>query len=217
MGRHLGATFMPTSAAPHGRILIVEDDLDVLEVLKLMLEGEGHTVVTAKHGRDALASARAKPFDMIVMDISMPEMSGIEVGQALRADERTAGIRIVLHTAVEKRWVEERFADYDLFVAKADDTDLLIQDVAKLLAAPRVPRGSERIEPTYSPEEVLRAQSALRSAIGLGDQAFPEHTFIDMLGGEIEQLRKIGKSGDEIEALISSAIGRPLSPAAVTH
>jgi hypothetical protein len=55
----------------------------------------------------------------------------------------------------------------------------------------------------------------LRAAIGLGDPAFPERTFVQMLGGEIEQLRKIGKSVDEIEALISSAIGRPLSPAAV--
>jgi CheY-like chemotaxis protein len=208
---------MSTSTAPHGRILIVEDDLDVLEVLKLMLEGEGHDVVPAKHGREALAAARAKPFDMIVMDVSMPEMSGIEVGQALRDDERTADIRIVLHTAVEKRWVEERFTDYDLFVAKADDTDRLVKDIARLLSAPRVPRGSERIEPMYSPEEVLRAQCALRSAIGLGDQTFPEHTFIDMLGGEIEQLRKIGKTSDEIEALISGAIGRPLTPAAVQH
>ncbi|HEX2539896.1 MAG TPA: response regulator [Caldimonas sp.] len=204
-------------ATPRGRILIVEDDADVLEVLKLMLEGEGHTVVPVKEGRQALAEARAKPFDMIVMDISMPGMSGIEVGQALRADARTADIRIVLHTAVEKRWVEERFADHDLFVAKADDTDRLVEDIGKLLAAPRVPHGSEPVEPMYSPEEVLRAQCALRSAIGLGAETFPERAFIGMLGGEIEQLRKIGKSAPEIEELISTAIGRPLSPTAVAQ
>jgi CheY-like chemotaxis protein len=206
-----------TDKAAHGHILVVEDDPDVLEVLKLMLEGEGHRVVEAKHGRQALAAIATKDFDMIVMDVSMPELSGIEVGQALRGDERTANIRIVLHTAVDKRWVEERFADYDLFVAKAEDTDRLVEEIARLLAAPRVPRGTRPLEPMYSPEEVLRAQCALRTAIGLDAETFPERAFIGMLEGEIEQLRKIGKSGAEIGELISRAIGRPLSPAAVVH
>ena len=152
---------------------------------------------------------------MIVMDVSMPEMSGIEVGQALRADARTADIRIVLHSAVEERRVREQFDDYDLFVGKAEDTDRLMEEIARLLAAPRVPRGSEPVEPVYSSEEVLRAQCALRSAMGLGAATFPERAFIGMLGDEIEQLRKVGKSEAEIGELISSAIGRPLSPAAV--
>jgi CheY-like chemotaxis protein len=203
------------AASPRGRILVVEDDLDVLEVLKLMLEGEGHEVVTAEGGRLALEAARGRPFDMILMDVSMPEMSGIEIGQALRASERTAGIRIVFHSAVDKRWVHERFADYDLFVAKAEDTDHLIEQIGVLLAAPRLPHGAPAAEPTYSSEDVLRAQCALRGAIGLGGETFPEPAFIGMLGGEIDQLRKVGKSGAEIQALISGAIGRPLSPAAV--
>ena len=76
------------------RILIVEDDWAILEVLKLMLEDEGHVVVTAKHGREAVAIAATKPFDMVLMDISMPEMSGIEVARTLRADPQTADVLI---------------------------------------------------------------------------------------------------------------------------
>jgi len=201
--------------APHGRILVVEDDGDILEVLKLMLEDEGYQIVTAEAGQDGLDAAFAKPFDMIVTDVSMPGMSGIEIGQALRANESTADIRIVFHTAVDKQWVEERFPDYDLFVAKADDTDRLVEEVAKLLLVPRAPRRVPAAEPTYSAEDILRAQRALRSAIGLGAEAFPEPAFLGKLGGEIDQLRKIGKSGAEIEALISGAIGRPLSTAVV--
>jgi len=203
------------AATPPGRILIVEDDTDVLEVLKLLLEGEGHAVVPAKLGSEALEAARARPFDLIVMDVSMPEVSGIDVALALRAEPATANIRIVLHTALEERMVRERFSDYDLFVAKVEDTDLLIAGVARLLAAPRVARGSEPAEPTYSSEEVLRAQRALRSAMGLDGDTFPETAFIALLGGEIRQLREVGKSDAEIGELISGAIGRPLSPAAV--
>ena len=203
------------AATTSGRILIVEDDADVLEVLKLLLEDEGHTVLPAKRGSEALEAARAKPFDMIVMDVSMPEMSGIDVGLALRSEPATADIRIVLHTALDERVVQERFPDYDLYVAKAEDTDRLVTEVARLLAAPRGPRGSKVAEDVYSSEDVLRAQCALRSAMGLDGESFPERAFIGLLGGEIEQLQKVGKSSAEIGELISGAIGRPLSPAAI--
>ncbi|MEO7055737.1 MAG: response regulator, partial [Caldimonas sp.] len=105
-----------------GRILVIEDDWDILEVLKLMLEGEDHEVVTAKHGRAALAAmaSSSRPFDLVLMDISMPEMSGIEVAQAMRANPKTADVRIVIHTALEEHWVRARFADYDLFLTKAN-------------------------------------------------------------------------------------------------
>ena len=209
---------MSTSAAPHGRILIVEDDLDVLEVLKLMLEGEGHDRGagearprgTRRGARQAVRHDRHGRLD--ARDERHRGRPGTCVPTSARPTSASSCTR-----PSRSAGCEERFTDYDLFVAKADDTDRLVKDIARLLSAPRVPRGSERIEPMYSPEEVLRAQCALRSAIGLGDQTFPEHTFIDMLGGEIEQLRKIGKTSDEIEALISGAIGRPLTPAAVQH
>ena len=76
------------SKAARLRILIVEDDWAILEVLKLMLEDEGHVVVTAKHGREAVTIASAKPFDMVLMDISMPEMNGIEVARFLPITSR---------------------------------------------------------------------------------------------------------------------------------
>lgn len=125
-----------------GRILIVEDDSDILEVLKLMLEYEGHKVVTAKRGAAALAAAREKAFDVAVLDISMPDMSGIEVAQALRGDPRTAGVRIAIHTGVEERWVRERFPDYDHYFAKARDVDVLVAGIARLLATPRASAAS---------------------------------------------------------------------------
>ena len=196
------------------RILVVDDEPQITRVLRRSLAAHRYDVRVAADGESALDTLRDFNPDLIITDLSMPEMSGIEVAQALRAGEDTADVRIVLHTAVDKRWVEERFSDYDLFVTKADDTDRLVEQVAELLSAPRVPRGSEPAEPVYSREEVLRAQQALRSAIGLGPESFPEHTVVGLLDGEIEQLRKIGKTAAEIEALISDAIGRPLSLAA---
>ena len=156
--------------AKPGRILVIEDDWDILEVLKLMLEGEGHQIVTAKHGRAGMAAATAanRPFDLVVMDISMPEMSGIEVAQALRANPKTAGVRIVIHTALDEHWVRARFPDYDLFLTKANDADVLLDEIARLLALPQGGRGAAGPEPTFSASDVVQAQGALRIAMGSG-------------------------------------------------
>ena len=201
------------------RILIVEDDWAILEVLKLMLEHEGHVVVTAKNGREAVALATAKPFDMIVMDISMPEMSGIEVARTLRANPQTADILIGIHTGLDEHWVHERFADYDLFLTKATDTDVLIDGIARLFAQPAVPRTDRAAatEQSFTSEEVQRARQALRSEMGLGADTLPSATFIGMLADEIDQLRRIDKSDAEIAALISTAIDRDIPLAMLGH
>lgn len=198
------------------RVLIAEDDWAILEVLKLMLEHEGHLVVTAKNGRDAVALAAAKPFDMIVMDISMPEMSGIEVARTLRAREETADILIAIHTGLDEHWVRERFADYDLFLTKATDTDVLIDGIARLFAQPvttRQDRAAALVETSFTSEDLMRAQQALRTEMGVGTETLPSATFIALLADEIDQLRRIEKTDVEIAALIGNAIDRdiPLS------
>lgn len=212
---------MPAKAKERpGRILVIEDDWDILEVLKLMLEGEGHQVVTAKHGRAALAAtaAASKPFDLVVMDISMPEMSGIEVAQALRSDPRTAEVRIVLHTALDEHWVRARFVDYDLFLTKANDADVLLDKIALLLAQPRPSRDiPAAAEASFSAEDSVKAQGALRAAMGTGPEALALPAFLAALDTEIEQLRRIGKSDEVIAGLIAEAIGRPLAAEALAR
>ncbi len=231
---------MPATKRRPGHILIVEDDSDILEVLKLMLEYEGHKVVTAKRGAAALAVAREKSFDVAVLDISMPDMSGIEVAQALRADAKTAGVRIAIHTGVEERWVKQHFADYDHYFAKARDVDVLVAGIAKLLAAPARTTGSVASAPTaataptaptapstpaaaptdappadYGIDDVVRAQAALRQALGLGAERFPLAQFLSMLGDEIARLRQAGHDDAGIAGLIGEATGRALPADAV--
>jgi DNA-binding response OmpR family regulator len=198
-----------------GRILILEDEPDVLEVLKLMLEYEGHRVVTAQTGATAIATAREKPFDVVVLDISMPDMSGIEVAQALRGDARTAGVRIAIHTALEERWVRERFPGYDLFLAKARDVELLVAGVARLLAepagtAPGTGAGTAaQPPPTFSVDDTAKARQSLRAALGLGaDAALTAAEFIGLLGVEIDRLREAGRADAEIAEAIGKALGR---------
>ena len=195
------------------RILIVEDDWAILEVLKLMLEDDDHVVVTVEGGRQAIAAASAKPFDLILMDISMPGMSGIEIAQALRKEAKTRDMLIAIHTGLDEHWVRERFDDYDLFLTKAADTDLLVEEIRKLFEQPRVPRAerpAETVESSVSMAEAVHAQQALRDAMTLGPELLTMEAFAGMLGDEIDQLRRIGETDEQIVKRIEDAVGRPL-------
>lgn len=203
--------------APRHRILIVEDDWAVLEVLKLMLEEEDYLVVTAKNGREAIRLAASKPFDLVLTDISMPDTNGIEFARTLRAQAKTSGIRIAIHTGLDEHWVRERFADYDLFLTKAADTDVLVTKIRQLLEEGESPRTTSGVQSaqTFTTDEAMRAQQALRAAMGLGPETMTPQALVGMLADEIDQLRKLGKSDADLARLLTEAIGNDFPIAAL--
>ena len=71
---------------PSGKVLIVEDDRTLLDVLKYNLTKEGHDVVTASDGVEALDVARNKKPDLIVLDVMLPKLDGFEVCRILRSE-----------------------------------------------------------------------------------------------------------------------------------
>lgn len=86
-------------AALRLRILLADDDAPSREVAAMLLRARGHDVRTAHTGRAAVAAARADPFDVILMDVEMPDLDGVEATATLRADARTARIPIVALTS----------------------------------------------------------------------------------------------------------------------
>ena len=82
-------------------VLAVDDDLITLDIVKDLLEDDGFEVVTAENGREALAAVMADTgkFDAIVMDRMMPEMGGLEVLTALRQNDKTEDIPVILQTS----------------------------------------------------------------------------------------------------------------------
>ncbi len=114
-------------------ILIVEDDGDLLEVLKLVLEDEGYRVSTAEGGADALSFAALEKVNLVLLDIAMPGISGIEVAKQLRANPRTANIRLAIHTGRAAADVREQFTDYDAFIAKTEDVPELVAAIKAAL------------------------------------------------------------------------------------
>ena len=81
------------------RILIVEDDRDIAELIAHYLQKVGHTTEHVVSGKVAVANARESPPDLIVLDLMLPGMDGLMVCQALRGDAATAAIPIIMLTA----------------------------------------------------------------------------------------------------------------------
>jgi CheY-like chemotaxis protein len=118
------------------KILIVDDEKDVLVTVGKRLASEGYAVITADNGRDAVALAKAKLPDMIILDVLMPGMDGGEIAEKLKDDSRTKNIPVIFLTALLSKTEEYRdnhiVADNITF-AKPIDTGELLTQIKKLL------------------------------------------------------------------------------------
>jgi two-component system alkaline phosphatase synthesis response regulator PhoP len=84
-----------------GTVLVVDDDRDALDILKRNLEHAGYTTITAGSGQACLdaVSAQSAAIDVILLDVMMPGMDGLQVCEELKRIERAAGIPVILVTA----------------------------------------------------------------------------------------------------------------------
>jgi DNA-binding response OmpR family regulator len=81
------------------KILVVDDEPEAVELVEFNLKQAGFTVFTAADGAEALSKARSAPPDLIVLDLMLPEIGGLEVCKMLRRDPATAGLPIIMLTA----------------------------------------------------------------------------------------------------------------------
>jgi putative two-component system response regulator len=85
------------------KILVVDDEPSIVDVLTRFLSREGYSVITAANGREALERVRQSPPDLILLDVTMPELDGFSVCQRLKEDKRTALIPITMLTGLDDR------------------------------------------------------------------------------------------------------------------
>src|ERR1700709_2165638 len=81
------------------KILVADDETHILHVVSLKLRNAGFNVITAADGQEALELAQAEMPDLIITDYHMPQLSGLELCQRLKADPATSGIPAIMLTA----------------------------------------------------------------------------------------------------------------------
>ena len=116
-------------------VLVVDDDPVILRLLEVNFEMEGFVVRTAADGEEGLASAKADRPDVIVSDVMMPKMNGLELVRGLKADPDTAGIPVILLSAkAQASDVRDGMdAGADDYVTKPFEPLDLVDRVTKLL------------------------------------------------------------------------------------
>lgn len=117
------------------KILVVEDNLDTRELIHLHLTTEGYTVVAASNGREGLYLAGAEHPDLIITDISMPEIDGLELVRQLRTQSEFKSLPILVLTAFGLDQMDQAIkAGANRALNKPVHFDGLIDDVREMLS-----------------------------------------------------------------------------------
>lgn len=120
------------------RVLVVDDDREILEMTQLLLGAAGHDVVLAASGEEALYRVQDDLPDLILLDINMPGMNGWEVLRVLKEDEGTASVPVMMFSVnfevrEKLRALQQGAQDY---ITKPFDTAVLLRRVGEVLALP---------------------------------------------------------------------------------
>lgn len=117
------------------KILVVDDEPDIVETLKFRLEAAGFEVFTAYNGAEALEKAEAELPDLIVLDVMMPVMDGLEACRKLKQDDRFRDIPILMLTAkrTEADEVSGMKSGTDEYMTKPFDPQKLIETINMML------------------------------------------------------------------------------------
>ncbi len=127
---------------PSPTILVVDDESDILDLLQYNLEKEGMTTATARDGVEAIEQAKALQPDLIVLDIMMPRMDGMEACRRIRQHARLRTIPILMLTALSGEEDHVRGLDVgaDSYLPKSAAVSIIVSQVKALL------RGARRLE-----------------------------------------------------------------------
>jgi len=135
-------------AMPRPRILIIEDERALTDVLAYNLEREGYDVTVAHDGKEGLRKAQMQTPDVILLDLMLPGLDGLEVCRALRAGDRTRAVPILMLTAKaeETDQVVGFSMGADDYVTKPFSVKVLLQRVKAL---------QRRVESATEPSDVI--------------------------------------------------------------
>jgi CheY-like chemotaxis protein len=196
-------TRRPSKARPHGgrplRVLIAEDNATNQKLVLALLKQRGHHGVAVGNGRLAVETTAAEAFDLVLMDVQMPEMGGLEAASAIRARERTTGghIPIIALTAHVMAGDREQClaAGMDAFVPKPLTPEELFAAIERL-SPPAA--GAKASEPAASERERQVDEGTLQASVGGSPELLAEvvGVFLTDVPGMLERLRTAARAGD---------------------
>lgn len=120
-----------------GKILAVDDDLGILKVVKFLLEKQGHDVVAAEDGAQALEAVNDGQFDLLLLDLGLPEVDGLEVYKQIKENPDLSALKIIIMSGNDEESSKKRseLSGEQEFIQKPFQSDDLIARVNAILSS----------------------------------------------------------------------------------
>lgn len=208
-----------TTQLPPLRILAADDVPQNLELLQVVMQRQGHEVVQARDGLEALQLRQTQAFDLILMDLQMPNMDGLQASMAIReweAAQQQARIPIIALSASvleqDRRASDE--AGMDGFAAKPLELHKLFQEMARVLhalcpgkygpqtdAQPVVQHEAQAAQPTPAEDSVVNWSAGLQLWVNEADLRAAWSRFLNEQHNRVPELQALSHHGDWETAL----------------
>jgi DNA-binding response OmpR family regulator len=164
------------------RILVVDDDAEILRLLDRTLRAAGHVVDQARDGLAAEKKLKTTRYDLVLLDAMVPHVHGFEICSRLKASSRTRSIPVILVSAVYRGWryaldARETFGADDYIEKPFHLPDLLRRVEARLSGGPTAPQPSGEAEQLYQEGMSLLEARKLPEARALLERAIHEDSF----------------------------------------
>ena len=122
------------------KVLVIDDDPDMVNTIRMSLEAASHEVVDAMNGKEGIEAVNQQMPDLIILDLIMPEMDGFEVCRTLKNDAKLKHIPIIVLTAIGQEYLHKKYAEEmgcgipsDCFLTKPIDPDMLLERVEQFI------------------------------------------------------------------------------------
>jgi two-component system alkaline phosphatase synthesis response regulator PhoP len=122
------------------KVLLVDDDVELCEAIRVLLESKDYEVAMAHNGKEGLERVRAEHPDLVILDVMMPEMNGYDVCVVLKADPKLKRIPVILLTGVDQAIFRTTYSqqmglmtEADDYIAKPVEPEELVKRVRALL------------------------------------------------------------------------------------
>ena len=178
---------IPSGGLPKGKILVVDDEADIRESLETILTLDGFTVETAQNGTEGLQKIEAGNYDLILLDLMMPDRSGMEVLAEVRErDKETPIFMITAYGSVQVAVTALKNGANDYF-SKPWDNEKLIIEIERMIARSRLERENTQLKRAlkqrYSFPNIIGKSDRMLRILDLVTQVAPSRTTI-LISGE---------------------------------
>ena len=128
-----------TIVAPQRTIVVIDDVADLVDSVVMLLEMSGYIAFGETRGASGIRKAAEVGADLVLLDFLLPEMTGAEIGAALRAEPSLAALKILVVSATPEAMVRHSFSDYDGFLATPVFAEDLLAAIDRLIGRGATP------------------------------------------------------------------------------